>query len=321
MRRVHIISILLAAALLAASSQPWLAASAVSESRDAAALVGGGRASLNDNAFGRALKAPFKAIGRLFGGGKEKDKAKEKAKAETPPPKGFESAPAVRVQDSSVSAPTAKKEGETAAELLARGRELLATGSLNEAVAVLSRAASLDPSLAEAHDLLGVALDRKGLAQTAQQSFTRALDLAPKDARALNNYGYYLYRQGEYKEAVKYLKRAAKLAPADEQVWNNLGLAQFRRGKYADAYRSFARAVGEFRALMSTGNMLELAGRDEEAYKYFEEAHRLDPASRAALQHLADVCQRLGKLKEAAAARYALQATPPPKAGVSGGGS
>lgn len=332
MRRIHFIGIILSAALLAAASPPWPSALAVGEQGHAVTAVTGQAATLNDNALGRALKAPFKALGKLFGGGKKESKGRRveseaagdgaaASKAQATAPKDFESAPAARVTDSTAAAAAAPREGETAGELAARGRAALERGALNEAVALLSRAAALDPALAEAQSLLGVALDRKGLPQSARRSFERALDLAPKDAQALNNYGYYLYSQGEYKEAVKYLKRAAKLAPDDEKVWNNLGLAQFRRGKYGDACRSFARAVGEFRALMSTGNMLELAGRDEDAYKYFEEARRLDPSSRAALQHLADVCRRLGKFKEAEAARGALLAAPPPRAGVNGGGS
>lgn len=327
MRRVLLISLLLTGALLAASTLTWDAAHAGREGRRGAPGVTGQAGGYDG--FGRTLSAPFRAIAKLFGGKKEAKPrraggeaagggAAARTAADGVPP-DFESAPAVRVTDAVTAAASAPRAGETAAELVVRAREQLGRGALNEAVALLSHAAALDPAHAEARGLLGVALDRKGMPQAARQSFDQALDLAPADAQTLNNLGYYLYRQGRYKDAVKHLKHASKLAPRDEKIWNNLALAQCRLGKYGDAYRSFARAVGEFRARMNVGNLLERAGRDEDALKHFEEARRLDPTSRIALQHLADVYQRLGRWREAEAARQAL-ATPQTGKAVAGGG-
>jgi tetratricopeptide (TPR) repeat protein len=59
---------------------------------------------------------------------------------------------------------------------------------------------------------------------------------------------------------------------------------------------------------MNVANALERAGRYEDALKHYEAAHKLNPSSRAALQHLADLYQRLGRTDEAGAARQLLGA-------------
>ena len=72
---------------------------------------------------------------------------------------------------------------------------------------------SLDPKLTEAHNLLGVAYDKKGFGDRAKDSFERAVKLE-EDADTLNNLGFSLYQNGNYRAAVDRLKRAAKLAPS-----------------------------------------------------------------------------------------------------------
>jgi Flp pilus assembly protein TadD len=53
------------------------------------------------------------------------------------------------------------------------GREYLLEGNYSEAISELSMAASLDPKLTEAHNLLGVAYDKKGFDDRARESFER----------------------------------------------------------------------------------------------------------------------------------------------------
>jgi tetratricopeptide (TPR) repeat protein len=248
------------------------------------------------NRFVRFFKAPFKAAAKLFGGNddrvrrmSEKDVAK------------FESAPLMRVEDSRTerAAADTTDEGGTAKDYLARGRALLDQGRLNEAVKELSRAVSLDSRLSEAHNLLAVAYDRKGLHDRARESFERALDREP-DAQTLNNLGYSLYLSGNYRAAVARLKRAAKLAPADERIWNNLALAQSRLGKYDDAYRSFARSGGEYQGRLNVAAMLERAGREDQAIEHYEAARRAQPQSEFVARRLSELYARNGRRTEAA---------------------
>jgi Tfp pilus assembly protein PilF len=247
------------------------------------------------NRFARFFKAPFKAAAKLFGGDDERmRRLSEKDVAK------FESAPLMRVEDSRTA--RAEKEtdaGGTAKDYLARGRAHLDEGRLNEAVGELSRAVSLDSRLSEAHNLLAVAYDRKGLHERARESFERALDHEP-DAQTLNNLGYSLYLNGNYRAAVARLKRAARLAPADERIWNNLALAQCRLGKYEDAYRSFARSGGEYQGRLNVAAMLERAGREDEAIAHYEAARRVQPQSEFVLRRLSELYARGGHRAEAA---------------------
>lgn len=259
------------------------------------------------NRFARFFKAPFKAVGKLIGiGGNSDNKIARMSEKDA---QKFESSGVMRVEDGSSSADGRVPGTEgTARDHLDRGRSLLEDGQLNEAIAELSRAASLDPKLSQAHSLLAVAYDRKGLHQHARDSYERAIDLDEKDAQTLNNLGYSLYLNGNYRAAVDRLKRAARLAPADQRILNNLALAQCRLGKYDDAFKSFARASGEFNGRMNVGALLERAGRDEEAIKHYEHARRLQPDSAGVLRRLSDLYGRTGHRDEADETRRALEA-------------
>jgi Flp pilus assembly protein TadD len=254
--------------------------------------------------FGKIFKAPFKAVGKIFG----KDDGGKLARMNEKDAEKFESAAVVRVEDRDNKRPEMKDEGGSARDYLERGRTRLEEGRLNEAVAELSRAASLDPQLSQAHSLLAVAYDRKGLHDRAEDSYRRAIDVNDRDPQALNNLGYSLYLNGNYRAAVDKLKRAARLAPSDSRILNNLALAQVRLGKYDDAYRNFARAEGEFNGHANLAALLIRSGREEKAVEHLEAARRLQPESPNILRQLAEVYDRTGRGEKAADARQTLAA-------------
>ena len=248
---------------------------AMLDAADAEAVEDGAQSENKGNVFVRALKAPFKAIGRLFGRDKKKDDNKFHRLTEKDV-KQFKTAPTSRLNGATMAD---KPAGETAVVAegdakshLELGRSYLNKGQLNDAIAELSKAATLEPKLAEAHSLLGVAYQFKGLPDWARREFEIAVKLDKNNAQILNNYGYLLYLGGDYKEALERLSKAVKLAPNDARILNNLAMAQTGLGKYDDAYENFVRAGGEVYARISIANRLQLAGRTEEASKYFEAA-------------------------------------------------
>ncbi|HEX8283003.1 MAG TPA: tetratricopeptide repeat protein [Pyrinomonadaceae bacterium] len=253
--------------------------------------------------FGKIFKAPFKAVGKIFGVGDDRVERMSEKDGER-----FESVGVVRVEDRDNKRPEVKDEGGSARDYLERGRAMLEGGRLNEAVAELSRAASLDPKLSQAHSLLAVAYDRKGLRDRAEDSYRRAIDANDRDPEALNNLGYSLYLSGNYRAAVDKLKRAAKLAPADGRILNNLALAQVRLGKYDDAYKNFARAGGEFNGHANVAALLVRTGREEKAVEHLEAARRLQPESQNVLRQLAELYERTGRGDKANDARQTLAA-------------
>jgi tetratricopeptide (TPR) repeat protein len=251
----------------------------------------------------KVLTAPFRAFRRLFGGGKDEGKLQRLSEKDV---EKFQSTGMARVEDSRNPAEAKPSTTGTAREHLALGRTFLTAGRINEAISELSLAASLDPRLNEAHSLLGLAYDRKGMHDRAKDAYDRAVKADPEDAQTLNNLGFSLYQNGNYRAAVDKLKRAAKLAPTDQRILNNLALAQVRLGKYDDAYKNFARAGGELTGRLNTAAMLERLGRDEEAIKHYEAARRAQPTSMVALRRLADLYRRTGHNSEAQAAQSAL---------------
>lgn len=255
------------------------------------------------NRFARIFGAPFRAVGKLFGRGKDDNKIERLTEKDVAK---FESGGVARVEDSRTDKVERNKGSGTAREHLVTGRALLSTNRISEAITELTTAASLDSHLSEAQNLLGIAYDRKGMPERAREAYERAMKETPEDAETLNNLGFSLYQNGNYRAAVDRLKRAIKLAPTDTRILNNLGLAQARLGKYDDAYKNFARAGGELTGRLNTAAMLERAGRDDEAIKYYEGARSLQPNSSLTLRRLADLYQRAGKPDQAQATRRAL---------------
>lgn len=255
------------------------------------------------NKVARVLSAPFRALGRLFKRGKDDGKLQPLTEKDV---ERFESVGTTRVADAKSDEQKKPSMAGTARDHLTMGRTLLNTGQVNEAVAELSQALSLDANLTEANSLLGLAYDRKGMHDRAREFYERAVKADKEDAQTLNNLGFSLYLNGNYRAAVDKLKKAAKLAPADQRILNNLALAQCRLGKFEDAYKSFARAGGEVTGRLNTATMLERAGRNEEAIPYYEAVRRLQPANTVALRRLADLYARVGRYDDAKATQHAL---------------
>jgi Tfp pilus assembly protein PilF len=265
------------------------------------------------NGFVRTLKAPFKAIGRIFGGKKNEQNKVERTSQDDA--KRFESIPAHAVPERNVISKEVAGNGDrTIANTidhfthLNKGRDLLSAGDVDGAIAELSIALSLEPKSGEAMNLIGVAYETKGLRRRALESFKAAVEADKNSADYLNNYGFLLFKNNDFEEATKYLKRAAKLSPNDPRIWNNLGLAQSRRGKFDDAFRSFARATGDFNAHLNVAAQLSAQGRAKDAIKHLEKAQALQPESVDVLAKLASLYEMTGRLSEADATRRSIVA-------------
>ncbi|HEY3041682.1 MAG TPA: tetratricopeptide repeat protein [Pyrinomonadaceae bacterium] len=310
MSKRRLLAILIAFVITVAASAMWSASTIEREGdADANSIEDSGSPAGNANEHQKSgnkvvkiLAAPFKAFGRLFS---HKDDNKLQRMTEKDAEK-FASVGVSRVDDSRTPETKRLALANSAKEHLANGRSYLLNGQLNEAISELSTAASMDPRLTEAHNLLGVAFDKKGLADRAKESYERAVKVEPEDAQALNNLGFSLYQNGNYRAAVDRLKRAVKLAPTDERILNNLGLALCRLGKFDDAYKNFARAAGPLTGNLNTARMLERFGREDEAIKYYEDARRIDPNSTMALRRLADLYKRTGRLEQSQTASNSL---------------
>ena len=321
MNKRRLLAIFIAFVLTIAASAMWSASTLEREGdADAVTIEDSGSQAGNSeepkkkgNKVVRIFAAPFKAFGRLF----KKDENRLQRMTEKDAER-FASVGVERVDDARTVEPKKMTPANSAREHLANGRAYLLNGQLNEAIAELSTAISLDPKLSEAHSLLGVAYDKKGLGDRAKDSYERAVKVEPEDAQTLNNLGFSLYQSGNYRAAADRLKRAAKLAPTDDRILNNLGLALCRLGKFDDAYKHFARASGAYTGNLNTARMLERFGRGDEAIRFYEAARRIEPHSTLALKRLADLYKQAGKPEQAQLASDTLAGVAPAAVAMSG---
>ncbi len=204
MSKRRLLAILIALVVTVGVTAMWSASTIVREGdADANAIEDSGSPAGNTsehkggNKVVKILAAPFKAFGRLFS---HKDDNRLQRMTEKDAEK-FQSVGVSRVDDSRTPQPNRLAVANSAKEHLANGRSYLLNGQLNEAISELSTATSLDPKLTEAHNLLGVAFDKKGLADRAKESYERAVKVEPEDAQTLNNLGFSLYQSGNYRAA------------------------------------------------------------------------------------------------------------------------
>lgn len=279
------------------------------------------------NGFVKVVTFPFRAVGRLFGAGKKDETKLERLSKKDV--KKFESTTMTRVVDARTvptvepaatttdaaniealnSLDPAERKKVQAREHLQRGRELFNAKDINGAINSLSMAATLDPELWDAHNLLGIAYEIKGLRSKALESLAAALKGDKDQPEHLNDFGYILMNNGEYSRAVKYLKRAVKARPSDQRFLNNLGMALVQIGKFDEAYKFFEKAMGEFDGRMNMATRLVRLGHDKEAIEHLEKCRILQPSNQDVLYPLTVLYTRNGRPDEAEDANKALRSS------------
>jgi tetratricopeptide (TPR) repeat protein len=193
---------------------------------------------------------------------------------------------------------------------LSEGRQALASGKFDHAVAKFGQVAKAKPDAAEAHYYLGVALARRGDEAGARTSLLKALDLNPWHAGAKESLDTLAVtaggedpefvaaverqiRAGQLKEAFDGLSAHLREHPKSSWGWYALGYVQFGQQKIGDAIRSLARSLElngrDPEAHKVLGRCLMVIGRFDAAQLEFEQAARLNPRS-------AEVRYNLGKL-------------------------
>jgi Flp pilus assembly protein TadD len=102
---------------------------------------------------------------------------------------------------------------ETAYDLFARGRSMLAGGHPHQAVMLLSRAKLLEPEKASIREALGRALFQCGSASRARREFAKAVQLNPSDDYAHFALALACERTGQRVRARGHAKLAVVLRP------------------------------------------------------------------------------------------------------------
>lgn len=252
----------------------------------------------NESALKKIVAAPVRLFARIF----RRDDNRQAKK-----PDNYTVKPALVLQDGvNTAVPTpeaiaaATNAERAAAAAFDQALDLHEKRRLDEAISKLVAAVAIQPNYAEAYNLLGVCYDEQGRYALAQEEYKKAVKLEPVNARFLNNLGYSYFLAGDDKQAIKWYTKALRFTPGDKRIHNNLGLAYGRKGDFKQAHASFVKAVGEQGAHLNLGYIYSQQGRYQQAIEQFELALRAQPNSLVAINSLAQLYDRVGRVREAA---------------------
>jgi Tfp pilus assembly protein PilF len=162
-------------------------------------------------------------------------------------------------------------------------------GRLNEAVASLQKAVSLNPDLPQAHNNLGGLLRERGDTSGAERAFQKAVEAQPDLAAAHVNLGIILAARDDFRQARYHFERAiVNASPTDPSLTdahNALADVMSMQGQVESAaahYRAAIQLDPEFApAHFSLGSILAMQGNKTEALSHFQKAAAgADPAIR-----------------------------------------
>lgn len=152
------------------------------------------------------------------------------------------------------------------------------------ALRLFERAASQDPTNAQAHYLVGlVQLQTYRDAQAAIEPLSRAAELTPDDPEVQYQYGLALSQVGARAQAIDALESAVSSNPDHARALFRMGDLRFQDGDILGAISTYTRAIQSDptleQAWNALGNLYFDHGRPQEALAVFENAIRINPES------------------------------------------
>ncbi len=199
-------------------------------------------------------------------------------------------------------------EAVDASTLSQRGTDLVAIGQSEQGIALLRRAAQIDPETVSILRALGAGLTRAGRLDEALPVLENARRLAPDRPRVLIDLGVAMTQLNRLDEALEIFERIRTIDPRHAAAWYNTGTVLARQSRLTDAIDAFENYVTlnpgdpkthlNLAALHDALNQpLEAIRQCEQAIKY--EPHRLDGYTQLARLHV--------KLNQWPEAKQALQ--------------
>jgi len=201
---------------------------------------------------------------------------------------------------------------------LQKAQELLAKGSLSEAVTVLRQAVRDDPRNADAHLSLGTALALQGLRAQSLKEIETAINLSPNSAKARNQLGVVLSRFLDTDAARKAFEGALSLDPEFAEAHVNLALILAQIGELSLAHEHLDRAIVLYgatrpaaRAYFLRAKVWSAQGDNDEAISDLEKAIEVSPDDADPWFDLSQLKNSKGDLDGAfAAAQKAVELNP-----------
>ena len=173
-----------------------------------------------------------------------------------------------------------------------------------DALPLLQRAVTENPSFAEAQLNLGIACQILGHSAEALDAYNAALVLRPSYAAAHNGRGLVLQTLGRTDECVAAFACAVEHDPSHADAWNHLGIALQSQGHLEQAAACFGQAIRARPAFAQGYNNLGIVrhaqGQHEDALEACEQALALSPSFAEAHNNRGAVLKTLGRWEEAA---------------------
>lgn len=174
---------------------------------------------------------------------------------------------------------------------------------LDEALRLGKRALEIEPTLAEAHLLLGRIYQARGAHRQAETEYRLAIDLKPGEGKAYLNLGdLYVVREVQ-DSALHYYEKAAALNVRYPSLFTNMGNLYALKGSFRDALRSYKKALEiepDFaEAYFGLGKVFFHQNKVDEAIPHFRKACERKPDFALAHHHLAYIYAQKGQKEEA----------------------
>jgi len=127
--------------------------------------------------------------------------------------------------------------------------------------------------------------ERRDNIARAEADLRKILVAEPDNIAALNALGYTLAdRTTRYQEALELINRARTAQPDNAAIVDSYGWVLYRLDRIDDALVELRRAFSlqkDAEIAAHLGEVLWVAGKRDEARKYFDEARKIDPENRA----------------------------------------
>jgi tetratricopeptide (TPR) repeat protein len=185
------------------------------------------------------------------------------------------------------------------------GMALAVAGRVDEALGHFRQALALDPVRPTSHYNIGFTLTHQGHHDEAIGYLREALRLRPIDADAHFALGLALAATGRRAEAARHLEESLALRPQDPEAHRELANALAAEGDLGGAARHLEESLrlgpADFRTHSKYGNLLTALGRHGEAAEHYRVALRLQPQDARTRNNLATALLQQGRPQEAVA--------------------
>lgn len=160
------------------------------------------------------------------------------------------------------------------------GLVLAPAEGMSRAKEALQKALTLDPALAQAHEMSARIKSHDWDWVGAEADFQRAMELNPGDALTHGNYANFLLLSGRVKEALSQIRRAQELDPLSVRFQFSEGTALYQARSYEEAIQLFQRIIqaqpDHWRSYVYLGYAYEASGKYGDAIAALQKADALN---------------------------------------------